>query len=118
MNGSLRWIAAAAAVVLIAVVGFAVLGRPSDSEVAASPSPTAESSPTSSPATTIPDALEALWVGETRFLPEARRGSGIARSSTSSNAVAVYRSRGRTHPRLDCRQRRGPDRITFTSMVT
>ena len=33
MNGSLRWIAAAAAVILIAVVGFAVLGRPSDSKV-------------------------------------------------------------------------------------
>ena len=41
MNGSLRWIAAAAAVLLIAAVGFAVIGRPSNSRVAAWPSPTA-----------------------------------------------------------------------------
>ena len=43
MNGSLRWIAAAAAVVLIAVVGFAVFGRPTDSGIGSpatsSPSP-------------------------------------------------------------------------------
>ena len=67
MNGSFRWIAAAAAVILIAVVGFAVLGRPSDSKVAASPSPTVESS--SSPAGQVPDALKTRWAIDTRPVP-------------------------------------------------
>ena len=50
MNGSFRWIAAAAAVLLIAVVGFAVLGRTSDSGVGGAP---ATPSPSPSPSTAV-----------------------------------------------------------------
>ncbi len=113
MNGSLRWIAAAAAVILIAVVGFAVLGRPSDSEVAASPSPTAESSPTSSSATTIPDTLKALWIGETRLLPELS-GTQDRSFLDLQRTVAVYQFGGGTTLGSTVAPA-GPDRITFTS---
>ena len=53
MNGSLRWIAAAAAVILIAVVGFAILGRPSRSSIGTQPT-AASSSTIATPTTTIP----------------------------------------------------------------
>lgn len=61
MNGSLRWIAAAAAVVLIAVVGFAVLGRPSDSGVGSQPTPTATPAPTPSSRATLTQRETSLF---------------------------------------------------------
>ncbi len=57
MNGSLRWIAAAAAVILIAVVGFAIVGRPSDSGIGTQPTavpPTAAPSPTATATVAAP----------------------------------------------------------------
>ena len=69
MNGSLRWIAAAAAVILIAVVGFAVLGRPSDSRVGTQPTPSTTPSPVGS-AGVIPASLKQVWIGETRPVPD------------------------------------------------
>lgn len=50
MNSSVRWIAAAAAALLIAVLGFAVLGRTSDSGVGGAP---ATPSPSPSPSTAV-----------------------------------------------------------------
>jgi hypothetical protein len=67
MNSSARWIAAAAAVILIAVVGFAVLGRPSDAGVGGSPptaSPPPSISPTPSSAASPAAEFPAWFTGE------------------------------------------------------
>jgi len=65
MNGSLRWIAAAAAVVLIAVVGFAVFGRTSvpgiGSPASPSPSPTASRLPAGNPGELVPGDNAAFY---------------------------------------------------------
>jgi hypothetical protein len=60
MNSSIRWIAAAAAVILVAVVGFAVLSRPSDSGVGG-PAPTASPSPAPSPSPPPSGSPAAMW---------------------------------------------------------
>jgi len=65
MNGSLRWIAAAAAAILIAVVGFAVFGRVSGPGVGSparlSPSPTASVPPAGNPGELFPGHHAAFY---------------------------------------------------------
>ena len=119
MTSSVRWAVVLVAVALIAVVGFVVIGRrPSDSDISASPTPTVESSPTSSSATMMPDTPQSpAGSVQTRLLsPRSCSGRRIARSSTSSKPwpFSPIRRLG-SIPEARPFAPAGPDRITFTS---
>jgi hypothetical protein len=114
MNGSLRWIAAAAAVVLIAVVGFSVLGRPSDSGIGTQPTATL-ASPTSSPqdpSGQVPDALKYVWIGETRPVPGS---AGQDRSFLDLRYPKANYDTGAATILGSTVSTAAPDRLTFTS---
>ena len=67
MNSRIRWLALAAAALVVAVAGLALINRPNNSDVGASPTPSGEPSPT--PLAAIPAELQKLWIGETRQVP-------------------------------------------------
>lgn len=81
----LRWIAAAVAVFVIAVVGYAVIDRPSDSSIAGA-SPTPSSSPSGSTGDAgdpIPPELIARWMGGHRAVVDGNRGTTIVLTKDS-----------------------------------
>ena len=95
MTSSARWAAVLVAVLLVAVVGFAVLGRPSDSGVggpALTTSPAPSISPIPSPAASTAAAFPAWFTEEhspwaAGILPAGRNSSNYFRSGTFAFTV-------------------------------
>ena len=66
MDSRIRWLALAAAILVVAVASLTLINRP-DGNVGTSPSPSASAAPT--PGLPIPADLQHLWIGETRQIP-------------------------------------------------
>ena len=92
MTSTVRWTAAAAAVLLIAVVGFSVLGRPSDSGVGASPSPSPSPSGSAGAGDPIPTELQARWMGSERPVPGILPAAGTIINFTADGQFFITQS--------------------------
>ena len=78
MNSRIRWLALAAAALVVAVAGLALINRPRNDDVGASPTPSASSSPT-----TVPAELIGVWMGGPRDLPGLLEQAGTTLSFTA-----------------------------------
>ena len=111
MTPRIRLIAAAAAAVLVAVVGYSLIGRGPEPNIGATPSPS--SGPTFDP--TVPAALRGRWNGGTRAMPGIPAGSGTS-ILFDATSVALGRSINVETPQLRSLVRAvGPGLLEFQS---
>lgn len=86
MNPNIRWLAAAAAGLVVVVVALAAINRPTDDNVGPSSSPVASPS---SPAFEIPNELQSLWLSDPRSITGLDADAGVSLRFTATAGFAM-----------------------------
>ena len=86
MNSNIRWLAAAAAGLVVVIVGVATINRPPDGNVGASSTPIASPS---SPASGVPTELQTTWLSGPRSLSGLAADDGVSLTFTATGTVSM-----------------------------